>query len=147
MKSKNIEYLTKLFAIWCTSDYKKREPMIVTDDETDFISKIIYKRTEMFNIKIPLELAYIISICSGGNPGFAIIIYYTMLKKIVSITGKIPNGYIIKPMDFSIAFADSFPDITNPDQNDKFQKLWNEQKDEKGRNKVDRIDYWKQLFE
>jgi len=144
----NSELLNKLLVIWHLDSTSDKIPLFVDDNESDVISKIIHYRTKSFNVKIPLELGYIISVCSNGNPGMAIIIYYTLLKSIVNRKGKIPrDGYIITSIDFSMSFPNSFPDMSIPSQCEKFEKLWDEQKDENGHNKVDTIEYWNRLFE
>ena len=145
----NTELLARLLTSWTIKTMlNKEEGNFVTVDYEDPISEIIYRRTKYFNVKVPAELGFIISICSNGNPGMAIIMYYTMLESVVKKNGLLPrDGYVIKPMDFSISFPESFPDITNETQRQKFEKLWDDQKDENGRNKVDTHEYWAQLFE
>lgn len=143
----NGELLTKLYLIWNIN--QEVTNTFIDENEKDFISKVIYYRTKEFNLKIPTELGYIISVCSGGNPGMAIIIYYELLKGIIKNNGKFPRdgSYIITPIDFALVFGNSFPNMEIESQQNKFQELWDAQKTEDGRNKVDDPEYWDQLFE
>lgn len=144
----NPELLSKLLMMWHLSETNNSDDRFITDNEEDPISKIIYHRTKQFNVKLPVELAYIISICSNGNPGRSIIIYYYLLENIVKRNNKLlpRNGYVITAMDFALTFSESFPDSSIPEQDAKFSKLWDEQKCKEG-NKVDLYGYWNELFE
>lgn len=156
-KNENAEFFAKLLVSWgCRTFVNKLDPknpdsgdsnVYVTDDEKDMISKIIWKRTEKYGLKLPIECAYILSIGSGGNPGIAIIMYYTLLEKIVKRYGEpLPHDYIITPDDFSMAFPMAFPDMTDPSQKEEWEKAWDSQKDEHGLNNVDKVAYWDKLF-
>ena len=148
---KDLDLLASLLCIW-----QLREDMAdidgdcrtyVDDNEADPISKIIWYRTKIFNVKIPTELGYLISVCSHGNPGMAITIYYILLTKIVERRGKLPrDGYAIVAEDFAMAFPMAFPDTNNTEQRERLEKFWDDQKDERGHNKVDTIEYWEQFF-
>lgn len=141
------EMFSRLLMAWVLETNSENQ-QFVTDDEKDAISNIIHHRTKMFNVRIPIECAYIISLCSGGNPGMAIIIYYHFLEMIVERRGaKLPrDGYIISSEDFALSFPTAFPDVENPTQYEKYEKMWDAQKDAKGRNLVDSYDYWDKLF-
>ena len=146
MQSLN-KLLPQLMFIWMASEQGESQRTFVDDNSDDPISKIIYHRTKMFNVKIPEEFGYLISACSNGNPGMAIIIYYTMLKWIVDSKGKLPrDGYTITTDDFGHIYSFVFPDIEQTGMSEMFKRFWNEQKDERGNNKVDTIEYWEQFF-
>lgn len=144
----NRELLANLFIIWGMHDISNdKKQTFIEDDEDDMISKIIHYRTKQFNVKIPTELGYIISLCSAGNPGIAIIMYHNLLSKIVESKGKLPrNGYVITTDDFARVYSTSFPDTSLPQHKATFEKMWDEQKDERGNNKVDSFEFWNQLF-
>lgn len=156
-ETKNTELFTKLLIAWgCrkfvnTLDRSKtasENNMYISDEEEDVISKIIWKRTERYGLKLPIECAYIISIGSGGNPGIAIIMYYTLLEKIVKNRNNepLPRDYIITPDDFSMAFPMKFPDMEDSTQKEGWEKAWDNQKDENGHNNVDKVEYWNKIF-
>lgn len=154
-ETKNTEFFAKMLVAWsCRKFVNKLDPskttnesaMYVTDEE-DPISKIIWKRTERYGLKLPLECAYMISIGSGGSPGIAIIMYYTLLERITKNRGTpIPRDYAITPEDFSMAFPMKFPDMEDPAQKEEWEKAWDNQKDENGHNNVDKVEYWDKLF-
>ena len=149
----NMELLSRLLIMWAFEEKRMNvDPTItfpfVDGNDENVIGKIIYYRTKEFNVKIPSHLGYIIAVCSNGNPGMSIIIYYTLLENIVKRKGKIPKtGYMITSEDFSMTFPAAFPDMSLNDQKNKFENLWDQQKDENGNNKVDTFEYWNKLFE
>ena len=157
IETRNTEILARLLAVWTcrkfvnTLDRSKttdaESDIYVTGENDDMISKIIWKRTEKYGLKLPVECAYMISLGSNGNPGIAIIMYYTLLERIVKNLGApIPRNYIITPEDFSMAFPMSFPDMEDPTQKEEWEKSWDNQKDEAGCNNVDKVEYWDKLF-
>lgn len=139
------EILTRLFIAWGLTPLEKQT--FIDESEKDFISQIIYRRTMSFDIKLPTDLAYIISLCSMGNPGIAIVMYHNILKGIKDTNGPIPKGYVITISDFSRTYGSSFPNTEISTEREKMEKLWDAQKDERGNNKVDTIEYWSDLFE
>lgn len=140
------ELCSRLLIMWGLNEMTPGSQKYITNNEDEFISKIIFKRTEAYDIKIPLELGYIIAMCSGGNPGKAIIIYYNILDTIFKNRGAIPYGYEITPSDFSLAYPMSFPLSIIPEEDKKLEEMWDGQKDERGDNMVDKISYWDKLF-
>lgn len=123
------------------------EATYVDETEEDMVSKIIWKRTAAYDIKLPTELAYIISLGADGNPGIGIIMYYTFLERYVKRGGfKIPRGHVLTALDFGLAFSDKFPDATTVAGKAYWEDKWDRQKDEKGQNKVDFPSYWDELF-
>ena len=54
--------------------------------------------------------------------------------------------HIITSEDFANAFPMSFPDMDDPTQKKQWEKAWDNQKDEAGRNNVDKVEYWDKLF-
>lgn len=143
----NAELCSRLLLMWGFNKMEGGTQKYVTDEEQDLISKIIAKRTEEYGVKVPVELGYIISICSDGNPGMAIILYHNLLQKTFERRGPLPRGYIPTHEDFSFAYPSSFPLASDEKEREKFEKMWDEQKDEKGNNKVDMRTYWAQFFE
>lgn len=156
-ETRNTEILTRLLTAWtCRKFVNTLDPsktaaaesdVYVTGQDEDMISKIIWKRTEKYGLKLPFECAYMISLGSNGNPGIAIIMYYTLLERIVERRGApIPHDYIITSEDFANAFPMSFPDMDDPTQKKQWEKAWDNQKNEAGHNNVDKVEYWDKLF-
>lgn len=150
----NEELLANLLIAWNMNEIYKNKLNIphklnfIDHNVKDPICNIINNYTKKFNIKIPIELGYIISICSNFNPDIGIMIYYNLLENIVKRNGKLPrDGYIITSEDFTLTFPDEFPNVAKSNQNEIFNKLWNEQKCDNGDNEVYSYSYWDKLFE
>ena len=93
-------------------------------------------------------LLLILNICTEGNPGQFQIILKDLFNIIKQHKGPIPKGYVIKSEDFSFCFLDTFPITEIPNINDKYEKLWEEQKKVTTHfldadNLCDTIEWWK----
>lgn len=140
---KTLDLCAYITALWVAN---KNPDYIDESEKDDMISKIIYLRTAKYDVKIRRELGLLISLCSNGNPGMAIIIYYHFLDKISKSHGLLPHGYEITTKDFIEVYGDAFPCMEDPKQEAFFKDLWDKQKDEKGNNNVDKMSYWDKLF-
>ena len=136
---------------------ERKGTMTSHDPEVEdmFISKILLKKFKAFNIDIilPDPLLLILDVCCESNPGQVQIILKDLLNDIKKRSGKpIPKGYVITSTDFSMCFPTSFP-ITEIDHiNEKYMKLWDEQKREtknilESDNKCDTAEWWLEVME
>jgi hypothetical protein len=144
-----------LFMMWIKKEYEN-EDMSVYDEELSkaFIFQVIRKKFEVFNIDIvlPDELLAIITTCTNSNPGQSQIILKYILDDIKNRKGPIPKGYVITTNDFSNAFNSDFPILHEfKYMNEKFQKLWDEQKIPRATswsdNKCDTPEWWLEVME
>lgn len=118
-----------------------------------FISQVLFKKFEMFGIRIvlPDPLLLILHICVEENPGQCQVVLKDLLNSIKSRKGPIPTDYIITANDFSMCFMSDFPIINIKHIYDKYLKLWDGQKyaDMKtGRidNACDTVEWWKEVM-
>lgn len=125
-------------------------------NEVPILSKIAYKRMEALSraanidgmiINIPDEFYLILSVMANG-PGCVLIMLHKLIESAVRLNeGKLKPGYT---MD-ETAFIETFPifyDTSESDVDRKFwEDIWDSQKDEKGKNKVDQVSYWTELFD
>ena len=90
----------------------------------------------------------LISLMSGGVPGIGINMLYCMFKTAAdrSQNKVIPIGHYINAEDFSYAFSKFYQCGENPEDDLFWEKRWDEQKTEKGKNQVDDYLCWKRLF-
>lgn len=117
-----------------------------------FTSQILLKKLDAYgiNIFLPDMLLFILYVCTDGNPGQVQILLKELLKSIKSRKGPIPNGYRITSDDFGFCFTTTFPIMEIKEVNEKYEKLWDEQKYWKGdyrANKCDTIEWWKEVME
>lgn len=152
-----MELCSKIFISWHFNakenpnmDYEQKDKEFL---EQSFIAKILLKKFEVYNIKIhlPVHLLMILSLCTNENPGQSQIVLKDLLNDIKSRRGPIPSGYVITPDDFALCFASDFPIMDISYINDKYQKLWNDQKfidlrTERSENACDTIEYWKEVM-
>lgn len=117
-----------------------------------FIPQVLLKKLDMFQIPISLPdpLLELITICSCNNPGYAQILLIEIIKRIPNKADLLE----IRPEDFDRIVTDwGFPILLKPDIEERFSKLWEEQKtwqkaptvDYTG-NLVDSKSYWKDLL-
>lgn len=120
-------------------------------DESEYtpIMKILDARINWVNeslqsaILIDPYLFLYLSVASNENPGIAIIMLYTILQKLKE-HGHDINGARIDVNDL----VEIYPDhLIGDNDKDIWDKLWDQQKDENGRNQVDQLDYWKLLLD
>lgn len=148
---------SKIFMYWFMTEKENPEMKYKPEDEeflrTSFITKIILKKFQAFDIQIhlPIHLLMILSLCTNENPGQTQIVLKDLLLSIKSKKGPIPNGYVITSDDFSLAFPFSFPIMEIPEINKKYEKLWNEQKRKKENplesdNSCDTVEWWKEVM-
>lgn len=121
-------------------------------DENDIsiLTKIMRQRirwlsnsdTDLFiNIPFPMYLA--MDMLSDGVVGHAILILYKFVEHCAKINGgKLPKGYTPTIQDYYLAFPNA--DYYNED---KQEADWDAQKDEDGKNNVDKRPYWLKLFD
>lgn len=146
---------SKIFIQWFFEEkedpsmsYREKDKEII---EHCFIAKVLLKKFEAFDIKIhlPVHLLLILSLCTNDNPGMVQVILKDLLLSIKKRKGPIPEGYVIKQMDFAFAFPTSFPFIDDPVIYDKYLKLWDGQKywkDEWEHNACDTVEWWKEVI-
>lgn len=158
---KNIEEVNKLcaevFLSWCFEEetnpkmeYKDKDKEFL---EESFIAKVLLKKFETFNIKIhlPVHLLMLLSLCAKENPGQTQIILKDLLLDIKSKKGPIFEGYVISSNDFANCF-EKFPVMEIPEINDKYHKLWDDQKYVDMAtglecNACDIIEWWKEVMQ
>jgi hypothetical protein len=143
------------FISWIANE-KENKDMTIHDEEfsNDFIFQMFEKKFKMFgvNIVLPDELIAIICMCTNSNPGQSQIILKYLLDNIKNRKGPISKGYIITTDDFVNAFSSRFPILHQyEDLNEKFQKLWDEQKMPRvtswSDNKCDTPEWWLEVME
>ena len=90
----------------------------------------------------------LISLMSGGVPGIGINMLYCLFKTAAdrSPNKVIPIGHYINAEDFSYAFSKFYQCGENPEDDLFWEKQWDAQKTEKGKNQVDDYLCWKYLF-
>jgi hypothetical protein len=147
------EMYTKALFAWIMMDGEKDMSIHEKDCADLFTSRLILKKFEVFNIDIVLPdmLLLILNICSEGNPGQFQIILKDLLNDIKKRKGPIPAGYIIEPMDLGLCFSVDYPIIEIPHINEKYSKLWDEQKKERQHsldtdNLCDTPEWWKEVM-
>lgn len=145
------EICSRLLMAWCFREVEatqKNQPMeCITIETEDPICRILAHRIKCFDVKIPMELGLLISLCSHGNPGMSIMMLYMVIEMTAGrYKGKVPAGYTIKAEDYSLTFTTFFPDTNNPIAQKKLEQRWDGQKDERGNNKVDTFEYWEKFL-
>lgn len=90
----------------------------------------------------------LISMMSGGVPGIGINMLYHLFKTVADRNPNkvIPIGHYIDAEDFSYAFPKFYQCGEVPEDDLFWEKRWDEQKTEKGKNQVDDYLCWKRLF-
>lgn len=122
----------------------EEENMIIDDEYNNrsFIARMIRKKMEVFDVpvQIPDKILMLIELCTDSNPGYS----QVMLKEIIgknAVRDKVLSG-----VDFAMAYPMAFP-ILEKGFSDYFEKLWDAQKDELGRNRCDTVEWWTECFE
>ena len=113
-------------------------------NEDDFITQVLRKRLKALgiNIKIPVWLGVVISVCTESNPGLSLIIFKDFLTSVNNnrFNGEgINEDYEFTFLDFILAFK-TFP-VDIEYYSDKYDK----QKVD-GCNLCDTFDYWAECF-
>ena len=113
-------------------------------NEDDFITQVLRKRLKAFgiNIKIPVWLGVVISVCTESNPGLSLIIFKDFLTSVNNnrFNGEgINEDYEFTFLDFILAFK-TFP-VDIEYYSDKYDK---QKVDEY--NLCDTFDYWAECF-
>lgn len=117
-----------------------------------FIPQVLIKKLNVFEIPIHLSdpLLELMRVCSCNNPGYAQILLAEIIKRIPNKT-QITE---ICPEDFDRVVKDwGFPIMLKPDIQERFNKLWEEQKtwqkaptvDYTG-NQIDTRQFWENLL-
>lgn len=111
--------------------------------EKDFITKMIQRKFEVFEIPIvvPDPLCAIIMVCTNGNPGLSQII----LKEILMDIPDLAPGYVITMNDFARTYGDKYPLIEYEDIKRDLETKWDRQK-HGSFNEVDTKEYWLEVF-
>lgn len=122
---------SRMFLVWTITE-KENKDMAIHDKDIEevFTSAMILKKFDVFGIDIVLPdlLLLILDVCVEGKPGLFQVVLKDLLNNIKQRKGPIPTGYIITAMDFAACFMMEFPITEIPHINDKYYKLWNEQK-------------------
>lgn len=154
---------TKLLALWMSCEKEDAKMEYTERDkeffERSFVTKVLSKKLDAFDIDvhIPSYLYMLISVCSDENPGKAQLILKELLTSIKNRKGAgIEKGYVITVSDFVDCFVESFPITGIPAIAKKYQKMWDEQKKERGNdmrnypafsdNKCDTPEYWMEVM-
>lgn len=139
-----------LMATWFQLENKgiSKVPLIEYDEtrgevRESFVGKVLLKRLKVFEVKvkIPIHL-YLILIVGIDNPGMILGSFYKILSSIPNLK----EEYTIRTQDFIRVFGDVFPDSEDKNSEELMHKFWDEQKDDKGLNKVDKPSEWLRLF-
>lgn len=152
------ELCSKIFMKWFLDEMKDPKMEYVDADkeflEGSFITRILLKKFEVFDIKIhlPLPLLALLSLCTNENPGQSQIILKDLLNSIKSFKGPIPEDYVITSEDFANCFPFNFPITSDPEINKKYLELWDGQKKERTNplesdNLCDTVEWWKEVME
>ena len=149
-----VDLCSRMLLAWIMRDSNPREHNEELLNEL-FTPRVLLKKFEVFDIDIvlPDDLLCIIAICCNENPGQAQLILKELLLSIKKHMGPIPKGYVVTPEDFSLAYPFSFPIMSIPEQNSKFESLWIGQKIERDKdrpgsdNLCDTVEWWKEVME
>ena len=139
------EMLAGVFSVWLMDEVDHR----ICEPDERFLNEwrtahILHRKLEWAGIKIifPKQLLLVLDVCSKGNPGIIQLIAHRLL---LSMKIKGPNEYkagkIITTMDFLRAFNE-FPSMYNAQVESEYMREWDMQKDEKGGNRVDTLEWW-----
>lgn len=147
------EICGKIFIAWVVSEGGNSN-MISHDviKSELFTARIILQKFEVFNIDIVLPdmLLILLSTCVNENPGMFQIVLKDLLNNIKERKGPIPNGYTITADDFAMCFGDSFPILDIKRIEEKYSKMWQEQKRESEAwgtdNLCDTPEWWKEVM-
>lgn len=139
---------------WIIAEQRNKDMSIHDEDIKEiFTSKMILKKFEVFGIDIVLPdmLLLILNVCVNNNPGQFQVVLKDLLNVIKQGKGPIPSGYVIGTRDFVSAFNDKFPIMEIPEINNKYHKLWDDQKKkttESGEsdNLCDTEEWWKEVM-
>ena len=103
---------SKAFMYWFMEEKENPEMKYKPEGEeflrTSFITKIILKKFQAFDIQIhlPIHLLMILSLCTNENPGQTQIVLKDLLLSIKSKKGPIPSGYVITSDDDTVMTTD-----------------------------------------
>lgn len=118
--------------------------------ESSFLSVIMRQRirwvsnseTDLF-INIPFPMYLGIEMLSDGVIGRAILLLYKFIEQCAkSYGGKLKIGFTPTVLDYYMAF----PNVDSYSE-EKQEADWDAQKDENGKNNVDKRSYWLKLFD
>ena len=134
----------------------KVEPVDYNSEHTPFLMRVMHKRLEYVNkcllsteqfVIVPDEFYLIISVMAN-SPACALMMLHHLLESAVKRSGaKLKQGYIIDEQDFAAAFP-FYYDACNVDSDRIYwENIWHNQKDNNGNNKIDKFEYWKDLFD
>lgn len=143
----------KIFIVWTVME-KRGDNMAVHDEDMNglFTARMISRKFETFDVDIVLPdmLLMMLDLCVSGNPGMFQIVLKDLLNSIKQRKGPIPNGYIITSEDFAMCFVDSFPILDIKKVEEKYTKMWQEQKRETEAwgtdNLCDTKEWWKEVI-
>ena len=154
------DYCTRVFVMWIfdeqenpNMDYQDKDKEFL---EESFITKMLLKKFEVFDIKIhlPVHLLMILSLCTNENPGQVQIILKQLLLSIKKRKGPISENYVITTDDFGMCFQDSFPIMAIPAISESYMLLWDQQKKPRDDSKpwdsdnlCDTVEWWKEVME
>ena len=116
----------------------------LNESDIPFITKLLLKKLEAFNIdiKLPPHLPAIIEVCTNCNPGLS----QVMLKEILDNVNNLTEGYCITTDDFIRVYHNEFPVVDIDEWNEHFKKLWDKQKSPNGGNLCDTREWWMEVF-
>lgn len=158
MENTAVKLMSKIFARWTLSD-------IVSDNQNPHfpeemiphVAKIVRARMSWVGSRIMRDPTFIkmddagylvIDLMSGSNPGIALAMQHHMLNELAKQKGgKLTAPVTITSFDFANIFPVFYQCGESKEHEDMWIKIWDEQKTEDGKNKVDDIRYWMELFD
>ena len=157
MKNTTIELITKCFIQWTFDDIKDDKKVVIPDEMIPHVAKIVRARMSWVgscvmqdptSIKMDVLGYLIIDLMSGSNPGIALAMQYHMMEELAKQRGgKLKLPLTIRAIDFANVFPVFYQCGESKEHEDMWHKIWDEQKTKDGKNKVDDIRYWMELFD
>lgn len=144
--NKVLEDVSKVFMYWNFMANSDDYVPCKDDEELEdlFFVKLIKKKLEWagIDIVIPDALSIILTYCAETPAEVQMIMVDILDEVLMANNNSIPRGYIVTPMDFSMAFPIRFP-ITSefPSVKEDYNNKWDAQKVD-GANSYDTPEFW-----
>lgn len=157
MENPTIELITKCFVQWTFNGIRSNGNADIPDEMISYVAKIIRARMSWVgscimqdptSIKMDNFGYLIIDLMSGSNPGIALVMQYYLLEELAKQRGgKLKLPLNITAIDFANIFPIFYQCGESKEHEDMWIKIWDRQKTDNGKNKVDGIKYWMELFD
>ena len=144
--NKVLEDVSKVFMYWNFMANSDDYVPCKGDEELEdlFFVKLIKKKLEWagIDIVIPDALSIILSYCAETPAEVQMIMVDILDEVLTANDNSIPRGYVVTPMDFSMAFPTRFP-ITSEFLivKEEYNNKWDAQKVD-GANSYDTMEFW-----